>query len=122
MRLRKAVSGECPTCIRGWGWHGLLNLPRTNACLKKFSPGRGCTFVKVKQTNKQTNKKTRADFYCLTRLKKQKSFLVAQMVKVSPYNAGDPGSIPGLGRSPGEGNGNPLQYSCLKNPMNGRAW
>ena len=37
--------------------------------------------------------------------------------KVSAYNAGDPGSIPGLGRSPGEGNGNPLQYSCLENPM-----
>ena len=32
-------------------------------------------------------------------------------------NAGDPGSIPGLGRSPGEGNGNPLQYSCLENPI-----
>ena len=37
-------------------------------------------------------------------------------------NVGDPGSIPGLGRSPGEGNGNPLQYSCLKNPMDSRAW
>ena len=37
------------------------------------------------------------------------------------YNAGDPGSIPGLGRSPGEGNGNPLQYSCLENPMDGGA-
>ena len=36
---------------------------------------------------------------------------------VSVYNAGDPGSIPGLGRFPGEGNGNPLQYSCLENPM-----
>ena len=35
----------------------------------------------------------------------------------SAYNAGDLGSIPGLGRSPGEGNGNPLQYSCLENPM-----
>ena len=43
--------------------------------------------------------------------------LVAQTVKVSAYNAGHPGSIPGLGRSPGEGNGNPLQYSCLENPM-----
>ena len=42
--------------------------------------------------------------------------------KVFAYNAGDPGSIPGLGRSPGEGNGNPLQYSCLKNPMDGGAW
>ena len=39
--------------------------------------------------------------------------------KASAYNAGDPGSIPGLGRFPGEGNGNPLQYSCLENPMVG---
>ena len=37
-------------------------------------------------------------------------------------NVGDPGSIPGLGRSPGEGNGNPLQYSCLEIPMDGGAW
>ena len=42
--------------------------------------------------------------------------------KVSSYNAGDPGSIPGSGRSPGEGNGNPLQYSCLGNPMDEGAW
>ena len=42
--------------------------------------------------------------------------------KAFAYNAGDPGSIPGLGRSPGEGNGNPLQYSCLKNPMDRGAW
>ena len=38
--------------------------------------------------------------------------------KASAYNAGDPGSIPGSGRFPGEGNGNPLQYSCLENPIN----
>ena len=43
-------------------------------------------------------------------------------VKASASNAGNPGSIPGLGRSPGEGNGNPLQYSCLENPMDGGAW
>ena len=42
--------------------------------------------------------------------------------KVSTCNAGDPGSIPESGRSPGEGNGNPLQYSCLENPMDGGAW
>ena len=42
--------------------------------------------------------------------------------KVSACNAGDPGSIPGLGRSPREGNGNPLQYSCLENSMDGGAW
>ena len=45
--------------------------------------------------------------------------LVAQMVKTSAYNARDPGSVPGLGRSSGEGNVNPLQDSCLENPMNG---
>ena len=42
--------------------------------------------------------------------------------KESACDAGDLGSIPGLGRSPGEGNGNPLQYSCLENPMDGGAW
>ena len=43
-------------------------------------------------------------------------------VKASASNGGDLDSIPGLGRSPGEGNGNPLQYSCLENPMDGGAW
>ena len=42
--------------------------------------------------------------------------------KASACNAGKPGSIPGLGRSPGEGNGNPLQYSCLEKPMDRGAW
>ena len=42
--------------------------------------------------------------------------------KEAACNAGGPGSIPGLGRSPGEGNGNPLQYSYLENPMDGGAW
>ena len=41
--------------------------------------------------------------------------------KVSARNAGDLGSIPGLGRSPGEGKSNPLRYSCLENPMDGGA-
>ena len=43
-------------------------------------------------------------------------------VKNLPTNVGDLGSIPGLGRSPGEGNGNPLQYSCLGSPMDRGAW
>ena len=42
--------------------------------------------------------------------------------KESAYNTEDPGLIPGSGRSPGEGNGNPLWYSCLKNPMDRGAW
>ena len=44
------------------------------------------------------------------------------VVKNLPANAGDVGSIPGLGRSPGGGNGNPLQYFCLGNPMDRGAW
>ena len=50
---------------------------------------------------------------------------MALVVKNLPANAGDArdaGSIPGTGRSPGVGNGNPLQYSCLENPMNKGAW
>ena len=42
--------------------------------------------------------------------------------EASVYNVGDPGSIPGLGRSSGEGNGNPRQYYCLENHMDGEAW
>ena len=42
--------------------------------------------------------------------------------KASAYKVGDPGSIPGSGRFSGEGNGNPLQYSCLENPMDRGAW
>ena len=57
-----------------------------------------------------------------------KGFLVAQSVNNQPVmqetacNAGDPDSIPGSGKSPGEGNGNPLQYPCLGNPMDRAAW
>ena len=47
---------------------------------------------------------------------------MAQTVKASAYNVGDPGLILGSGRFPGEGNGNPLQYYCLENSMDGGAW
>ena len=53
---------------------------------------------------------------------KLKDFPSGSDGKASAYNAEDLGSIPGSGRPPGEGNGNPLQYSCLKNPMDGGAW
>ena len=49
-------------------------------------------------------------------------FQVVQVVKNSPASAGDAGLIPGSGRSPGEGNDNPLQYFCLENPMHRGAW
>ena len=49
-------------------------------------------------------------------------FPYGSLIKNPPANAGDAGSIPGSGRCPGEGNGNPLQYSCLGNPMDRGAW
>ena len=47
---------------------------------------------------------------------------MAQVVKNLPATTGDEGSTPGLGQSPGEGNGNSLQYSCLGNPMDAGTW
>ena len=52
----------------------------------------------------------------------RKGFPGGSVVKNPPANAGDADPIPGSGRSPGEGNGNPLQYSCLGNPMDREAW
>ena len=54
--------------------------------------------------------------------RKTRGFLGGSVVKNLLANAGDVGSIPGLGRSPREGNGNSLQYSCLGNPMERGAW
>ena len=57
--------------------------------------------------------------YCLS----HQGSLSGSVGKESSCNAGDPGSVPGWGKSPGEGNGNPLQYSCLENPMDrGASW
>ena len=50
------------------------------------------------------------------------SFPGGSEVKASASDAGDPASIPGPGKSPGEGNGNPIQYSFLENPLDGEAW
>ena len=57
-----------------------------------------------------------------THINKCLGFPDGSEVKVSACNVGELGSIPGLGRFPGEGNGNPLQYSCLENPMDRGAW
>ena len=64
----------------------------------------------------------RRNFKLLTAILEAKGFPDGSEVKASACNAGDLGLIPGSGRSPGEGNGNPLQYSCLENPMDGGAW
>ena len=62
------------------------------------------------------------NFPGIRRLKIGTGFPGGSDSKASVYSAGDPGSIPGLERSHGEGNGNPLQYYCLENPMDRGAW
>ena len=65
----------------------------------------------------------KAEVASATTLKvKERASLVAQTVRNPPANAGDSGSIPGLGRSSGGGNDNPLQYSCLENSMDRGTW
>ena len=59
---------------------------------------------------------------CISIATRQMGFPGGSGGEASASSAGDPGLIPGSGRSPGEGNGDPLQYSCLENPMDGGAW
>ena len=59
---------------------------------------------------------------CLGQSPLSRAFPGVSKGKESACSAGDPVFIPGLGRSPGEGRGNPLQYSCLRNPMDRGAW
>ena len=87
------------------------------------------TFEYSKQRNKSKLKKTYIDYFleedlgrCVIQQRFVKDIPRGSDSKASAYNVGDPGSIPGSGRSPGEGNGNPLQYSCLENPMDGGSW
>ena len=80
-----------------------------------------CTASKISAANKLINT------FKKIKLVKHKPFLSQStpgglVDKESACNAGNPGSIPGLGRSPGEGNGNPLPYFCLENPMDRGAW
>ena len=69
------------------------------------------------------NKKTAIHYFVFDHLFKTTwGFPGGSEGKASACSAGDPGSMPGLGRSPGEGNGNPLQYSCLENSVDWGAW
>ena len=72
------------------------------------------TLSKLNQTEKEKYHKT----YLICGI----GFPCSSVSKESACSAGDPGSIPGSGRSPGEGNGNPLQYPCLASLMDSRAW
>ena len=70
----------------------------------------------------QNNWVKEISFETIKKKKKNRGFLGGSVVNKLPANAGDAGSIPGLGRSSGEGNGYPFQYSCLENPRDRGAW
>ena len=68
------------------------------------------------------DKHCNTNFFCSSCVMVPPDFPDGSDGKSSAYNVGDPGSVPGSGRSPREGNGNPLWYFCLENPMDGGAW
>ena len=80
----------------------------------------------IDHTLKKKNLEDNSPFHLILKKKKKspedRGFPCSSIGKESACNAEDPGSIPGLGRSPGEGNSNPLQYSCLENSMDRGAW
>ena len=75
-----------------------------------------CRVIKSVVTNNKSLRNVRSPVHSLL------GFTYSSVGKDSACNAGDLGLIPGLGRSSGEGNGNPLQYSCVQNPMDRGAW
>ena len=96
--------------------------------LQGIFPTQGCFFQHILQYPVHF---LRTDFYLCWRRRDEDSGYSSKSTcrllwwlssKESAFNAGDTGSIPGSDRSPEEGNGNPLQYSCLENPMGRRAW
>ena len=76
----------------------------------------------IRREIKETNPSKTINYLGIKLPKEGKDFPGGSDGKASAYNPGDPGSVPELGRSPGEGFGNPLQYSCLENPKEGGAW
>ena len=91
----------------------ILDKTALSSLLQKFvHPGDTCCFSSLRCSMLSFT----SDSACIV------ASLVAQTVRESAHNARDPGSIPGLERSPGEGKGHPLQYSCLENSMDRGAW
>ena len=116
-------------CCSSWGCRARHNLATEQQYML------GCTF-KVNLTSLHVPQKKRKVHHLFLNgrnleLPRQCDFPVTQTAvgfpggsdgKEPACNVGDPGSIPGSGRSPGEGNGNKLQYSCLENPMDRESW
>ena len=106
-----------------------LKLACYMSIVSQYKAGKNSARLMQKLTRKiwATNIPRNSDFDFVGVHTRMRTSLVAQWLKKKtkntlPTNAEDTGSIPGLGRFPGGGNGNPLQYSCLGNPMNAGAW
>ena len=102
--------------VLGWGL-GLSLFIHMDPKLSTYLKDNNCSVISVKQARAFSSWNIWTPFYDMLR-----GFCHSSVGKESASNAGDLGSIPGWGRSPGEGNGNPLQYSCLENPMDRGAW
>ena len=109
------------------GTNMLPSCPRSKLVWKKRpcappGPQPPLSAAEVTQRTLQSQVIISPDLWTLQFKQSHKGFPGGSDGKVSVCNAGDLGWIPGLGRSPGEQNGNPLQYSCLENPMDSGAW
>ena len=110
------------------GWLTVLVCLRLRKCSWGFqswpgkSQGKLVTFVQVESSADLVQWLRDWCHSHSTKLNASVSIPGSSVGKESACSAGDPSSFPGSGRSPGEGNGNPLQYSCLENPMDSRAW
>ena len=104
--IKPSLDGQCKEIEEN------NRMGNTRDIFKKFRDTQGTFHAKVGSINDRNGRD----------LREADDFPGGSDGKVSAYNVGDPGSVPGLGRSSGEGNCNPLQYSCLENPMDGGAW
>ena len=107
--MKKLNDSFGPTNIKVW--HGLRNLSWINCCFLSFLIYAGLNVVREKFI-----------YFSWTYFRLGLYFPCSSVFKESAYNVGDLGSIPGSGRSPGEGNGNSVQYCCLESPMDRGAW
>ena len=110
--LNAGAPGPMPR--QGTRFHMLQLRPGANKSILKKKQNKLCTYVVLMTYI--------IKMYICSFNDNSLGFPGAQMVKKSTCSTGDLGSVPGLGRSPGRGHGNPLQYSCLENPMDRGAW
>ena len=113
------ASNPCLSCLLHWQACSLPLVPSGSQANPSLKAGRHSKHLELFLLSSMCNKMTDCASLAAQMVKKKKKNL-PQMVKKK--SSGDPHLIHGLGRSPGKGNGSPLQYSCLENPMDRGAW